>query len=297
MQSFEEAREQLLRLAHAMSPFIGEHAPVWTPDSPAAAECATDAAFADSWGERPVQQVLVLAHTLLYHVQDHLMGLAHLCAAGDVVLAPLSLTRPLLTSCGRGHYLLAPDVPVLERLRRGMNLLLDSYVEQANLSGDRTSPGYQHCVRRLYAIRYSAARVGLQETPERRRRGQRHLPARWLGDRPPSEMALVADLLEDVEDDVPGGTGRLLYRMGSAFVHAQPHALAMMLQESEPTPMPEVYAARVGVSLQSLATWTAGGVYGTHLVMARAAEHFGWDRRRWNEQALPVLAAWRTSLP
>ncbi len=293
IQTFEEAAAQVRRLAQGMDYFVSEREPMWSPDSPAEAECAQHT-FRDSWGDQPVQAALLLNHVFLVHMQDHLLALAALFETPEVLLAPMSLTRPILTAAATSFYLLEPGIDVRERLRRGTNVQLASYVERTNMAPTKAGEDYAHYAGRVLAIRASAGRHGYVVNRARNRRGGVHLQPQWLGDRPPSEMALVHALLGDVE----GGPGRLLYRMSSAFVHGQPHAVVMMLhpQATDSPLRAGVGMARLGASVAQMATWSVGTIYGVHLAMERMCMHLGWEAERWHGPAISVLRQWRATM-
>ena len=116
-----------------------------TPRSQAATEHAREADFADARIADPVLHILVRAQHGLIAAVDHMLGLAACIEAEDVVLAPISLLRPIVTAAGTTYHLLAPDISLRERLRRGWNIELDSLREQLNsIDKQQLSPRYMN---------------------------------------------------------------------------------------------------------------------------------------------------------
>jgi hypothetical protein len=269
--------------------------PTWAGHSQAAAEIAADS-FAGAWSSRPVQESLLLAHGALIHATDHMRAISVTIRTDGIVVAPLTLLRPVLEAIAHAYYLSDPGITSRERVRRGMNAMLESYVEQLNLatSIDHTTRAADHYRRRIFAIKASAAQHGFDYRVQDRSR----LPpgvqsARWLDERPPRDQRLITELLSDVE--VEGDIGKLMHRLTSALAHAQPHGLRQFLirEEAQQTEQPGIMTAPLGVSFGNLALWIACLVYGVHRFMLRGCALYGWDEAAWQRSAQPVLAQWR----
>lgn len=115
----------------------------------------------------------------------------------------------------------------------------------------------------------------------------------YLGVAPLRESELVRRLVGEDENDP---VGVLVYRMGSAFTHGQPHLFNMLSLQRLSSTVPGVGLARVGVSRAQGARDTAAIAYGVHKTMLRACEHYGWNLSRWQATAQPALSYWSTQL-
>lgn len=290
----EELAQHVSQLADRLDAFLGDSTPPWT-GTPAHAELQSDSDYAGPWGNRPVQDVLLLPSMLLLHTADHLHGIAGALRAPQTVMTHQTLTRAALASCGVAYDLLEPDIDVRERLRRGMNVYLLSYTEQINMTEDEHLDALVRPIQRVEDI-VKAARAhdyGVSRAPGGRLRRRRPMERPYLGKEPPSEMELVRRL---VSEDDADPAGALVYRIGSAFTHGQPHVLNMMTVQRLSSPVPGMGLARIGVSGAEVARDTAAIVYGIHKTMLRASQHYGWDLQQWQTVAQPALRYWATAL-
>jgi len=158
-------------------------------------------------------------------------------------------------------------------------------------TGGRTEAA-DHYRQRIFDIKASAAQHGFNyRSADKKRLPPGVQPARWLDERRPRDQRLITELLSDVEGDV----GKLMYRLTSALVHAQPHGLHQFLirESAQQTEQPGIVTAPLGVSFGDLALWMACLVYGVHRFMLRGCALYGWDEAAWQRSAQPVLAQWR----
>lgn len=290
----EELAHHVSRLAAELSIFLEQSGPPWA-GTPANTELQYDSDYAGAWGDHPVQDVLLLPFMLLQHTADHLYGIAGVLRAPETLMTHQTLTRAALASCATAHHVLEPSL-VRERLRRGMNVYLLSYTEQMNMTDDEHLEALVHAIRRVDNI-ISAARAhgfGVSRAPAGRIKVRRRpMEPPYLGEPPLSESGLVRRLVGEDEDDP---VGMLVYRMGSAFTHGQPHLFNMLSLQRLSSPVPGMGLGRIGVNRAGAARDTAAIAYGVHKTMLRACEHYGWNLAQWQATAQPALSYWRTQL-
>ncbi|MHB1844817.1 MAG: hypothetical protein ACYCWW_08305 [Deltaproteobacteria bacterium] len=264
--------------------------------SPAAVEYAQEPSFADEHVPDPVLHVLLRGQQGMVAATDHLLGLAACVEADDVVLASISLLRPIVVAVGMAYYLLDPGISLRERLRRGWNFELDSVREQLNAM-ERQSAGelWDRTVEtRLRYLAWAAAN-GFGEAKKSDRFGE---PRFWLTDAEsveplPSEIKLAEAVLESVGD---GALGRTVYRFTSSFLHTRAHALTLF-QPARAQYDPETPGTvPLGVSLADLTTWLMVVVMAVHTASSRTGSYFGWDLGRWVATVRPVLDGWADEL-
>ncbi len=290
----EDIAQHVTRLATEVAAFLHESQPPWI-GTPAGGELSHDGEYAGAWGNHPVQQVLLLPATLLLHTDDHLSGIAGVLRAPETVMTHQTLTRAALASCAVTHHVLEPGIGVRERLRRGMNVYLLSFAEQINMTDDQHLDALVQPFRRMEDI-VNAARAhgfGVSKATRGLKKIRRPIDVPHLGVAPLSEMELVRQLVSGDDDDP---VGLLVYRMGSAFTHGQPHVLNMLNLQRLSSPVEGMGLARVGVSTAEVVRDTAPIVYGVHRTMLRACEHYGWDIRRWQTVAQPAVRYWAEGL-
>jgi len=115
------------RLDDLTSPLekVAQGDPTWAAGSQAAAEIAVDT-LAGPWSSRPVQDSLLVTHAALIHAADHMRAISVTIRTDNIVVAPLTLLRPALEAIANAYYLSDPGITSRERVRRGMNAMLES---------------------------------------------------------------------------------------------------------------------------------------------------------------------------
>jgi hypothetical protein len=84
-----------------------------------------EASYANEHVPAPVLQVFLGGQRSMVAAADHMLGLAACIEAEDVVLAPISLLRPIVVAVSMAYYLMDPGISMRERLRRGWNFELE----------------------------------------------------------------------------------------------------------------------------------------------------------------------------
>lgn len=292
--SFQEVGDLLDRLADALRVVIRDYGPPWAPGAPAEADCARDEALEGT----PILNAALMVGLYLNHAQDHLRGAARLAGDPKVIMGSMTLTRPVLGSAARAMWLLEPSITPVERLRRGVNLRLKGLGELENIASDR-DPSIQNRLTIEHrpiveAIERDARTLGLPRatTPGARKDGSRD-PIH-IGQRLPSDMALIRDLL-DRDDSEP--TGDLIFRVASALVHGEYHLLNLLSRRiSDVDPAPGVAGVEIGVRLDNFVVFMASVAISIHRVALAACAYAGWPAEVWQNLAQPIIRRWQATL-
>jgi hypothetical protein len=212
----------------------------------------------------------------LSHAQDHLQAMSILADAPGTVMTSFSLVRPVLSSTARVTYLLDPAASAQERLRRGMNLQLESYTEQRNLStgglNAESERATAHFAERIRQILQGAREHHLRFS-QPKQRSDRPPSVPWLGTPQPREMQLVRQVLSELED--VHGVGAMVYRLASASVHGQPHAMSMLTRRMLREDAPEVVLAEFGLPLRTFVLVCSAPVLAVHKAALTATAYAG----------------------
>ncbi|MGY1609379.1 hypothetical protein [Geodermatophilus sp. SYSU D00700] len=286
MRSFDEAGQGLRRLADAMSELVlAPDAPPWRSNSRAAREAREEATYAGPWGEQPFRDAVIAGNLPLEVAHSHLLSMAILFPLDDVLTAPVTLGRTVSAACARSYWLLDPAADARERLRRTMNVRLATIAEAAELQpNDIDSQARYREISR--AVTQTAATHDFVVRTERARPG-RAWQLEYLEDKVPSEMALGRALLGDNDK-----YSDRQYRLGSAAVHAQSHALDLLdlrLNDADGQ-------GGLRVDLRALLAHTAGAVLGVYKAGMRAMEHAGVPTYRWERIGTSILLSWRDGM-
>lgn len=292
---FKRAAGCVYKIVQAMDDLVMGVGPKWKAGSRIATEAAEDPQYAGRWGTRPVQDATMAAISALALAEDHLAGMARLIEGPGAVTAPITLARTVLAASARAFWLLDPSIDGRERLRRALNLQLDSYRERSGLLEDTTGPEHARLVMLKLAITQTAPHHGFEV--HRDTRGPKGLwPKTWLGEAkkaPPGEMQLVEQLLH-VEGEK--GIGTRAYRYASAIAHAQPHGLGMVETAVLSAPVDGVSHGRIGINIGQLANYTAPAIFGVHLACQRLRDHAALSVRTWDRAVQPALRWWADTL-
>jgi hypothetical protein len=292
---FRTLAQEVATIARMLNDYLRETG-VDVKDSLAASEYAQEANYSDANFVDPVLHVLLQAQHGLVAAADHMLGLAACIRAEDVLFASFSLLRPIVTAAGTTYHLLEPEIPLRERLRRGVNFELDSAREQLNGIDPQSSPDmWQRTadVRDRYLT--WGGDHGFGQDAKNARYGEKRY---WLTDRtsakpPPSDMKLAEDVLAAMGD---GGIGKAAYRFTSSFIHAQGHAFTMLRPAENQYDPQTPDAVPMGLDLDDLVTWLMVATMAVHLASARSGRYFDWNLRLWAETTRPILARWSAML-
>jgi hypothetical protein len=292
---FHRLSQQIRSVAWLLNEYLRDSEPD-APGSPAASDHSLEVKFADDQFYEPVRHVAYRGHHLLIAAVDHMLGMAACIDAEDVVFAAVSLVRPIVTAAGMSYHIFEPGVSVRERLRRGLNMELESIREQLNSFDKRSEPGAWE---EIAIVRHRYLVWGRAHGYEKRRKKERNGEDRyWLADGDqanpaPSDMKLVKDVLADVGD---GELGHAVYRFASSFLHGQSHAFSFFLRaamQSDPQ-VPNVVP--LGVSLQDLTVWVLAAGLAVYAATVRCGEYFAWDLEKWETVVHSIFANWAQAL-
>lgn len=292
---FHRLSQQVRAIARLLNEYLRE-TDVDPPGSPAEADSALAATFTDDQFHDPVRHIALRGHHALIAAVDHMLGIAACIDAEDVVFATVSLVRPIVTAAGMSYHIFEPGIDLRERLRRGLNVELESIREQLNSFDKESLP---EAWQEIAITRYQYLVWGRAHGYGQRRKKERNGEARyWLveGDRTnpaPSDMKLAKDVLAEVGD---GELGHTVYRFASSFIHSQSHAFSFFLRAAmqyDPQ-VPDVVP--LGISLHDLITWLLAAVLAVHTAVARCGAYFAWELKKWKAMVHPILADWAQTL-
>jgi hypothetical protein len=283
--AFIKIAEDIEAIAVEARRFV-EGDPCWTADSEAGKEAASEADFADDSSNSPVQHVLLTAASTIGMAVDHLVAMAA-AIHERTLFAPITLSRTVLAATGTAFYLLEPDIGIRDRLARGWTQQLAAHTQtMAIFSDDPTGRGFTHVRSLRDAIKASAERHDFRVTsPPWNSRSVRG-SIWYIESRPPSEGKLIADVLSS------SGVGGTLYRHTSAFVYAQPHALAFMITRPAQLVRPGSGQGVLGYGIDRLLLYVMGSVTALHAVILRACELFGRSSEDWLSTYRPIILKW-----
>jgi hypothetical protein len=244
----------------------------------------------------PLQTCVMLTGPLLSHAQDHLQAMAVLADAPQTVMASFSLLRSILSSAARVSYLLEPGVTARERLRRGMNLRLESYTEQGYITSgsenEQVRGADSYFAERVDEILRGARQHDFHVTTPTKKSWR----APCIGAPHPKEMELVQQVLADGDADPQTDIGRLVYRLSSAAVHGQPHALSMLAHRVVRRDAPQVAMAEFSLPLHTFVMFGSSAVLAAHHVALLTLAYAGLPASVWQDVAQPVLRTWQASV-
>ena len=292
---FRQLAADVRNVAWLLNDYLRE-ADVTVAGSLAASEYGQESLYSDEQVADPVFHVIVRAQHGLVAAVDHMGGLAACIEADDVVLASLSLLRPIVTAAGMTYYLLDPDIGIRERLRRGWNFELDSVREQLNgVDKDQMPELWEHLAVTRYRYLTWGRRHGYTKQERRERFGERRY---WFADGdlagpPPSELRLADDVLAAIGD---GGMGRAVYRFSSSFIHAQAHAFSILQPAAGQRDSQTPNMVPLGVTPGDLTTWVMVATMAVHTSAARCGQYFGWDLASWVGTVYPIMERWAHAL-
>jgi hypothetical protein len=287
---WEPLSEQLDQIAETLRWYLNQ-SPHWSTDSLAEAQLQMDADYQDLPFQSPVTTALLRPLAPLGHAQDHLVALSAVIRAPDTILSILTLLRTFLVACGRAHYLADPAITVRERVRRCVNAELDTATAMMNFA-DRSGPVFAGFEQKRRDLMKGARALRFHGSNPEPRKGAKHFPAWYVGDKPPSDMARM-DMLSG---SVPT-LGADVFRLLSASAHAQEHALYQCLRSDMVRPSGPGYSSvAVGLSGERLLMWLVVAGLALQETMERCQQLYKWDRLRWNSAARPYLVDWHAQL-
>jgi hypothetical protein len=290
---FAQLAREVRSLARILKDYLRE-TDIDVPGTVAAREFALEPSFANEEIPNPVTHVILRCQQALIPAADHMLGIAACIEAEDVVLATLSLIRPIVTASGIAYYLVDPELSLRERLRRGWNIELDSFREQLNSLVDAQPEPWQAIVdARTHCLTWGTTHEFGQKSRHERFGVIRY----WLTDGeavtpPPTEMKLAEDVLAAVGG---AGMGKMTYRFASAFIHTQSHALTMFRPAEMHYDSQTPNVVPLGVGLSDFATWLTIAVMAVDGAAVRCGRYFGWDLSAWSSTARALLNKWATA--
>ncbi|MFJ6083209.1 hypothetical protein ACIQI8_17605 [Streptomyces sp. NPDC092369] len=255
--------------------------------SPASKECGRDAALAGTWGDRPVRNANIAPLSPVLVMLDHLDTLSSVFRSPGGVTSSHTLTRAILDIAMGPWYLLEPGIGERERVRRYMNLQLQSLKEQSQLeTGTINTAILEHSKQRIANIVKAARAHGF----EVRRDGDRYRPP-FLGTQIPSTTSLAAEM---IAPQLPT-LGPLFWRTGSAVAHGQQHGISMFFERLDlpVNPAHGDTAVTLQASSRDTALRCGGAPLAVMAALRRLFAQYGWDTRRLNSAEMDAVNTWQ----
>ncbi|MFJ4633554.1 hypothetical protein [Streptomyces sp. NPDC088847] len=256
------------------------------PGSPASGECQRDT-LAGSWGSHPVRDANITPLSSVFVMFDHLDSLGTLFRSPGGITASHTIARATLDIAIGPWFLLEPEIGERERVRRYMNLRLQSLKEQTHLeSGADSTEIRDHAKDRIRLI-LEAARAHRFEV---RRERDKYSPP-FLGDQMPRTTSLASQI---IAPEVPV-LGPLFWRLGSAVTHGQQHGITMFFERTDQL-VDSAHgdaAVRMQASSQDTALRCGGAPLAAIAVLQRLFAQYGWDTDRLNTAIADVIRTWQ----
>lgn len=266
--------------------------PPWAGRSEAATDTRQERRYRDTWGANPQQDAIMRALMSLGHGVDHLIGMSYLFNAPEVAHGPVTLSRTVVSASSRAYWLLAPGIGARERLRRGMNVRLESLAEQLRVvhGVERWAASADKLRDQVAAITSSATRHDFDVQFGRKVAG---VVQHYLDPKMPSEMELAGLLPIAGNGFDPALTH---YRLASASVHAQPHSIGLVTLERAGRTIDGVTPMQSIVSLANTAVWCGPAVVSFYVACTQALQIVGGPLSEFRADAAPGMITWRAAL-
>ncbi|MEU0214508.1 hypothetical protein ABZ281_05055 [Streptomyces sp. NPDC006265] len=257
------------------------------PGSPASGECQRDT-LAGSWGAHPVRDANITPLSSVFVMLDHLDSLATLFRSPGGITASHTIARAALDIAIGPWFLLEPEIGERERVRRYMNLRLQSLKEQTQLeNGTETTAIRDHAKDRIRLILEAARAHHFEVRGER----DKYNPP-FLGERMPRTTSLAAQI---IAPEVPV-LGPLFWRLGSAVTHGQQHGITMFFESTDQLvdPAHGDAAVRMQASSKDTALRCGGAPLAAIAVFQRLFAQYGWDTDRLDTAVSDLIRTWQS---
>jgi hypothetical protein len=231
-----------------------ERHPTWTPTSQAQSELLSEGLYSALPMQHPLVTVLLQPLQALGQGADHFRATAAIIRTPYTLLSLLTVMRTAIVASGIAYYLADPRVDVRERVRRSLNVDLESSSELMNFF-QPGNEGFDRHRQRREDIAKGARALKFKVSDNLPRKGAKHWPKWYHPPKPPGDMEFAG--MSFVASGLPE-TGDALFRLLSAAVHAQPHALTSLLRlDHAVRTMPGQLTVPLAVDGQRLIAWAA----------------------------------------
>ena len=278
---------------------ILESSPQWSIDSRAREQMDEEGQYSGPSSLFPIKHALLTGTAALGMTADHLAAIAGCLRTPRVVYAPLALARPVLSSAATALYLLEDSISTRERLRRSWTLHLAAYTEQLAMSRSAGDELERIANSKREDIRDLAQAAGMHVTSPPWRRGgpgkRQPTPPAWVIEHEPmpTEGKLIAAAYDSAADPDGAALSWSVFRGTSAFVHASPAALEMMLIEPVGRSEAGVVHARLGIALTTTVTFLGCVVLAVKAAADSAMRLLGQHDPWWSNGLLTIMVRWR----
>jgi hypothetical protein len=285
--------DRLDEVASVVRDYIELEEKPW-PESISSRERACEADYAALPLDHPIVHTLLMPRQYLGSSEDHLVAIAAAIRTPRTVMATLTLLRTQVVGAAYAVYLADPRIDQRERVRRAMNVYLDSTTEQMRLIGPRDANEYDQLAERRRQVTVAARALGW--TVNRPASSRSGWPKDWwIGTTPPTEMAMVEAMLGDVVSQ--DRLGHTLYRYLCSVSHVQPHGLLSFIDRERSVSRGDGSAvATVGMDGRLLMTLALVATGSLTIAMDKCVALYGWPPAMWRGKVLPILNDLRTGL-
>jgi hypothetical protein len=242
--------------------------------------------FAGEWSAHPARDVVATLLMECWSCADHLTVAGGVLAEHRAVASLYSLTRGAAEAGAIACYLSEPGIEPLERVRRLMNHNLVALHEDLNMLGrftgqDAVGKAARHRGQEA-AVARAGHHFGLAFT-----RPKKGFTSCFLGDRPPSAMALI-----DMCASLTTGVGATYQQLLSSVAHGQLHGLSRFLMRTPAPAEPGKVSVQMNLSARDAALHLLAGPLCASTLVEHLRWFFGWDTEALDPAVIAMLHTW-----
>jgi hypothetical protein len=280
----------VVALADVLADFLERDRP---GASPAQDDCGKGAEFLVFPRTHPMVDASLTPGMYMSSSLDHLRAMAAVIEAPGVVMALLTVLRTQLIGSAWAHYTAEPGITSEERLRRWVNIHLDSLTEQMRFHG-ADAPEFSRINAERKEFEKGARKLHWTtsaSSPESR------WPKDWcVTPMPPKESSIIARVVPRSQQD---RLGKMLYSYLCATVHVKPHGYVGFLQSDSAVDLGDGRLGNVGLGmpLGRIAMLTATGMLAITAAMQNLCPYYGLPLDEWQTRTQPLFTEFRRAFP
>lgn len=242
--------------------------------------------FGGEWSAHPARDVVATLLMECWSCADHLTVAGTVLAEDRAVASLYTLTRGAAEAGAIACYLSEPGIDPVERMRRLMNHNLAALHEDLSMLSRFTGQDAAAKVVRHRAQEAAIARAGRHFGLAFTRPKSGFKPC-FLGDKPPSSMALI-----DRCASRTSGVGATYQQLLSSVAHGQLHGLSRFLMRA-PTPAePGNVIIQMNLSDRDAAVHLLAGPLCISTLVEHLRWFFGWDTEALDPAVIAMLHTW-----
>lgn len=268
------------------------------PDSVASREKLRNSEFADIPFKHPAAHAVLSPLHFLGSAQDHLIAFAAILRTPRTVMALLTVMRTQLVGSAMAAYLGDPTIGLEERMRRVINVELDSQTEQMRLLIGVPGAAADFAALAERRKRLAAAakkRPGWHVNQPESPKAKPWPKDWWIAPEPLPEGRLIDQLIGGLQSNDRSGV--MLYRFLCATSHVQPHGLHGFIDKARAISRDDGSSlVTVGLDGRTVATLALLAIGGLTVALDKCARLYGWPVEPWAQRIKPLFDDLRRSL-